>query len=95
MLMSSPKGATSTGYCADTVMWPSCTLPYAPPELALSALTDTYLRQNVVVRPSHDIWALGVVAYEALTQVSAQAARVVHNYVPRGQVGAGGVLDCT
>ena len=46
--------------------WPSCSLPYAPPEVALAALTNT---ANAIVRPSHDIWALGVVAYEAITQV--------------------------
>ena len=49
--------------------WPSCTPPYAPPEVALPAL-DGGGRQ-VVVQPSHDMWALGVMAYEALTQTRA------------------------
>ena len=42
---------------------PACTLPYAPPEVVLAAFEG----HRVAVHPSHDMWALGVMAYEALT----------------------------
>lgn len=40
-----------------------CTLPYAPPE-AINADRD---REDLTVAPSLDIWALGVIVFEALT----------------------------
>ena len=49
---------------AGEVEWPSCTLPHAPLEVAFVALTNT----KATCRPSHDIWAVGSAAYEAITQ---------------------------
>ena len=50
--------------CAGHQVWPTCTLPYAPPEVAHAA----WASERVTVHPSHDIWALGVIAYEAITR---------------------------
>ena len=43
---------------------PACTLPYAPPEIVLAVDNDG----SALVHPSHDIWSLAVIAYEAITQ---------------------------
>ena len=51
--------------------FPQCTLPYAPPEVVRAALDGT----DIVVKPSHDIFSLGVVAYEAITQQRALPKR--------------------
>lgn len=41
----------------------SCTLPYSPPEAVLAHANGSEL----LVEPSLDIWAMGVVVYECLT----------------------------
>ena len=43
---------------------PTCTLPYAPPELITAACDGT----GVQASGAHDVWALGVIAYEAIVQ---------------------------
>jgi serine/threonine protein kinase len=52
----------STRRAAGEKLFPQCTLAYAPPEViaAYNAHAD------VTVAAGHDIWALGVMAYEAL-----------------------------
>lgn len=40
-----------------------CTLPYAPPE----AVNAHFAKTELTVHPSLDIWAVGVVMFEALT----------------------------
>ena len=55
---------TGEGACAGAAALPRCTLRYAPPEV-ISAYNRS---AKVVVHPSLDIWALGVMAFEALTQ---------------------------
>ena len=44
-------------------MPPHCTPAYAPPEL-IAAMDGA---ERITVRPAHDIWSLGVIAFEALT----------------------------
>ena len=41
-----------------------CTLPYAPPEV----VNAWYSGDTITVQPSHDIWSLGVLAFECITQ---------------------------
>ena len=41
----------------------SCTLPYSPPEIVLASVEG----RQVEVQPSHDVWAIAVMSYEALT----------------------------
>jgi serine/threonine protein kinase len=75
LLGSSRPHGTCT--CWDTVhtkphiaggeRWPSCTLPYAPPEVCLAAGAG----RRVIVHPSHNMWSLGVMGYEVLTQTRA------------------------
>ena len=72
-------------------MTPRCTLAYAAPEI-LAAHTA---RRRVPSDPAQDVWALGVMAYEALTHSSAfpqfasaadivAAAAGTHEYVWEG-----------
>ena len=49
---------------AGTLLPPRCTLAYAPPEVVSAAVAAC----RVTVHPSHDVWALGVVAFEAVVQ---------------------------
>ena len=42
--------------------WPRCTLAYAPPEIVVAAKAN----REVVVSTKQDVWALGVIAYEAI-----------------------------
>ena len=53
------------GICveAGASRWPQCTLSHAPPEIVAAAWENRF----VTVHPSHDVWALGVIAYEAVT----------------------------
>jgi serine/threonine protein kinase len=44
--------------------WPRCSLAYAAPEVVL-AVNDN---REISIQPSQDVWALGVMAFEALTQ---------------------------
>ena len=44
--------------------WPRCTLRYAAPEVVIAAR----IKQDVTVRTAHDMWALGVIGYECITQ---------------------------
>ena len=53
--------------CAGQELLPSCTLPYAPPEVVLAV----FEQKTVIVQPSHDIWSMGVLGYEALTHSQA------------------------
>lgn len=46
------------------MLWPRCTLAYAPPEVVLAAFAN----EHISVQPSHDIWAVGVLAYEAIVK---------------------------
>ena len=48
-------------------MTPRCTLAYAAPEI----LAAYSARRRVPSNPAQDVWALGVMAYEALTHSSA------------------------
>ena len=47
---------------AGEVKWPRCTLAYAPPEIITAAKAD----RDVRVAAAQDLWALGVIAYEAV-----------------------------
>ena len=49
---------------AGSSQWPRCTLAYSPPELALAVDAS----RHVIVSASHDVWALAVMAYEAVAQ---------------------------
>ena len=51
--------------------WPACSLPYAPPEVVLASWDSA----QCVVSPAHDIWALGIIVYEATTQSRALTSR--------------------
>ena len=42
--------------------WPRCTLGYAPPEVVCAAHASEQIR----VSPAQDMWALGVIAFEAI-----------------------------
>ena len=42
--------------------WPRCTLAYAPPEIVCAARGD----YEVPVSAAQDVWALGMMAYEAV-----------------------------
>ena len=48
--------------CAGDYMRPSCTLAYAPPEVAAAMRERTLVR----VDAAHDVWALGQMAFEAI-----------------------------
>jgi serine/threonine protein kinase len=47
---------------AGEIKWPRCTLAYAPPEVV--AAVDA--SRHVEVSAAHDMWALGVMAFEAI-----------------------------
>ena len=54
---------------AGTRLWPRCTLSYAPPELVRAAC-DSHTpdrHKQIVVAPSHDVYAVGMIAFEALS----------------------------
>ena len=51
-------------------IFPRCTLAYAPPEVVAAYQAGA----NITVAPAQDIWALGVMAFEALTGGRAVAA---------------------
>ena len=66
-------------HIAGSSCWPACTLLYAPPEVVLAAEA----RSHVAVHPSHDVWSMAVLAYEAITQSRAlstqsQVLRTAH-----------------
>ena len=52
---------------AGVKVWPRCTLAYAPPEVVAAVHADTHVR----VSAKQDIWALGVIGYEAVVQRTA------------------------
>lgn len=60
---------TSHAHSAGADEWPACSPLYAPPEVLSAAFDDTVpkMQRSIKVDPSHDIWSLGVMAYEALT----------------------------
>ena len=45
-------------------LFPRCTLTYAPPEVIAAYNAG----EDVTVAPSHDVWSLGVMAYEVIAQ---------------------------
>lgn len=53
--------------CAGQKDPPQCTLGYAAPEV----VNAWHARQSIAAAPTHDIWALGAMAFEALTRVPA------------------------
>ena len=79
-VLSEPSARPNTLRAGET-QWPQCTIPYAPPEVVCAALDNSLL----TVRPSHDIWGLGVVAYEAITQRRALLKRVQVLACARGE----------
>ena len=52
--------------------WPSCSLPWAPPEVASAAFAN----QHICCHTSQDIFALGVIAYEAITSERALTTQI-------------------
>ena len=63
--------ALSGTFAAGTHTSPKCTPRWAPPEVVLAMLQHRY----ITVQPSHDMFALGVVVWEAVTQKPAFASR--------------------
>lgn len=59
-------------------MYPRCSLAYAAPEL-VRASTEQH---NIAAHPASDIWALGVVAYEAMS------GRGAHRFVSSEELAA-------
>ena len=62
---------------AGEVIKPRCTLAYAAPEV-VAAVSES---RPLEVAPSHDVWAVGMLAYEAIVQRTTMAAM-------------GDILDC-
>ena len=56
--------ALIVGMIAGSSQWPRCTLAYSPPELAHAVDAS----RRVTVSAAHDVWALAVMAYEAVAQ---------------------------
>ena len=56
---------------AGAEVWPSCTLAYAPPETVAAVHTGSHVRAAA----SQDVWALGVLGYEAMTQTRSDSDR--------------------
>ena len=54
---------TASIYAGD-VLWPRCTLAYAPPEVALAVDAN----RDITIATEHDMWALGVMAFEAVVK---------------------------
>jgi serine/threonine protein kinase len=46
------------------VLWPRCTLAYAPPDVVLAVRAN----QEIPVSPAQDVWALGVMAFESIVR---------------------------
>jgi serine/threonine protein kinase len=57
-------------YSAGEIRWPRCSLAYAPPEVVLAVNAS----EDVAVHPSHDVYALGVMASEAIARQAAHVA---------------------
>jgi serine/threonine protein kinase len=51
---------------AGTDVQPLCTLAYAPPEVVMALESRT----NITAEPAHDVWALGVIAFESFSRIS-------------------------
>ena len=49
-------------FCAGAHAAPCCTLRYAPPELVDAVAA----KQRLLVEPCHDVWSLGVMAFETI-----------------------------
>ena len=56
--------SSTTVVRAGAVQLPRCTLPYCDPDTANAVNSDS----TVTVSPACDIWALGVMCYEAIAQ---------------------------
>ena len=52
--------------------YPRCTPRYAPPEVLVAHDAE----QRIVVQPSQDVWALGVMVFEAVTGTNATPGRI-------------------
>ena len=44
------------------MQWPRCTLAYAPPNIVTAVYDDRHIEMSA----AHDMWAVGVMAYEAV-----------------------------
>ena len=58
------------GYTAGEWKWPRCTLAYAPPDVVNAARAD----RDIAMSPAQDLWALGVIAFEAVVGVTAMTS---------------------
>jgi serine/threonine protein kinase len=59
-------GLRATSMHAGTDVQPLCTPAYAPPEVLIALESRTTIKAD----PAHDVWALGVIAFEAFSKVS-------------------------
>ena len=60
-----PRFGSTTNWnalCAGDTKWPRCTLAYAPPDIVCAAKGDYEVRMS----GAQDVWALGMMAYEAV-----------------------------
>ena len=65
--LQAPRALCNHALCAGAQCAPACTPPYAPPETVVAAWEE----HEVTVQPACDVWALGVVGFEAITQTQA------------------------
>ena len=47
---------------AGSIQWPRCTLAYAPPDVVVAV----YENRSIEMDPAQDVWALALMAYEAI-----------------------------